>query len=215
MTGVQTCALPIYTGTLEEQKAYIESMKMPASACIFSGNKSLHYAIVLDEPLPSLEIWRFYNQWILNVMSKSDQQIQNPTRSIRFPGNKRHDGKKLIQAPLFIGNRISQEELFKWLDQFNELKPVKKAPRIMGANIQSGVWIVANLPRDVQDHLNRGVTESRNATWFYIACRCAEKGWSMEYAEAELSNYFQEEGSFPRREWLNCLKSAYKRVQGE
>lgn len=205
----------IDTGTLEEQKKYIEDSKLPYSACIFSGNKSLHYAIVLDEPLPSIAMWRFYNQWLLNVLKATDQQIKNPTRSIRFPGNKRKNGRQLVQALVSMGGRITQADFFRWLDSFADAKPVKREERLISGDIISGLPLLSKLPKDVTEHLERGVNESRNATWFYIGCRFAELGFDYNYTLSHLERYFEDQQSFGRREWIGCLKSAYKRINGE
>ncbi len=205
--------MEIDTGTLEEQKKYIEDSGMPYSACIFSGNKSLHYVITLDEPLPNIDQWRFYNQWLLNVLPKTDQQIKNPSRSIRFPGNRRNNGKKLIQALVSMNSRVSQENFFKWLFSHEDKKPVQRQ-KIESA-IQSSIHSLSDLPQEVLNTLEKGITENRNATWFYVACRFAEKGFDYHETFSHLLQYYQEDKDFKTREWEGCLKSAYKRIHGD
>ncbi len=203
----------IDTGTLEEQRKYIEDSGLPYSACIFSGNKSLHYAITLDEPLPNIDMWRFYNQWLLNVLPKTDQQIKNPSRSIRFPGNRRKNGKQLIQAPVALKSRVSQETFFKWLFDHEDKKPIQRRERF--ESVFTGIPDLTRIPIDVMNMLSSGITENRNASWFYVGCRFAEAGFELHSTIGFLTQYFQEDKDFKNREWEGCLKSAYKRIHGD
>ncbi len=203
----------IDTGTLEEQKKYIDESGMPYSACVFSGNKSLHYAITLKEALPGIAEWRFYNQWLLNVLPKIDQQNKNPARHIRFPGNRRHNGKKLIQALVEQKGRVSQEDFFKWLFSHEDVKPIQRRERLN--DVLTGIPDITKLPTDVVIKLEAGITENRNASWFYIACRFAEQGFTIDTALDYLGRYFQPDSDFKNREFEGCVISAYKRIQGD
>lgn len=87
VTAFRTFLMELDEGSLSEQKKYMDTMEVPYSICIFSGNKSLHYGIVLDKPLANKAIWSQINLWILNILKQADQQCKNPSRSIRFPGN--------------------------------------------------------------------------------------------------------------------------------
>lgn len=214
VTAFRTFLIEMDTGTLEEQKKYIEESKIPYSACVFSGNKSLHHAIVLKEDLPDISAWRFYNQWILNILNKADQQLVSPSRSIRFPGNVRNDGKKLMQSLVSMNGRIEEEEFFKWIYQFEDKKPIKKRKLIKG-DVYSGALDINKIPKDVTELLDGGVMENRNATWFYIACRIAKLGFEVDNVVNYLETFFQEEKDFKRKEWESCIKSAYKRVRGD
>jgi hypothetical protein len=213
VTSFRSFMVEIDSGTLEEQKKYIEDSKLPYSVCIFSGNKSLHYAVVLDDPLPNIDMWRFYNQWLLNVLPKTDQQIKNPSRSIRFPGNRRNNGKKLIQALVEMRGRISQEEFFKWLFAHEDKKPIQRRERDMP--ILPGIPDLTKIPNDVMNMLMTGISENRNASWFYVGCRFAEAGFHIHSTVGFLQQYFQEDKDFKNREWEGCIKSAYKRIQGD
>jgi hypothetical protein len=206
--------IEIDTGSLGEQKAYIESFSPPYSVCIFSGNKSLHYGIVLEEDLPSIQHWRWVNQWLLNIFKQADQQVKNPSRSIRFPGNKRHDGKQLQQVMIESKGRIKNAEFFKWIGQYENVKPVR-AQKTTTIDSFQGMPDSSKIPKDVMDKLNAGVTENRNETWFSIGWQIAKIGFSYEKTVQFLWPKFQEESDFKRREWETCLKSAFKRVRGE
>ncbi|WP_214676866.1 hypothetical protein, partial [Escherichia coli] len=53
VTAFRTFLIELDDGSLEEQSKYVKEMDMPFTACIFSGNKSLHFAITLDQDLPT------------------------------------------------------------------------------------------------------------------------------------------------------------------
>jgi len=197
-------------GSLENQRKYVKNMEMPYSVCVFSGNKSLHYGIVLSKPCADIHIWRVVNQWILNIMREADQQIKNPSRSIRFPNNRRNDGKKKIQSLVEIKDRIDQTDLWIWLNKYPNMKPVE--PKKVEKIVEDANW--HNLPFWVRDTVTNGIDVDRNTTWFSVACKFAELGYAEDRAIDELDSYFTEDVDFNRREWLLCIKSAFKKIQG-
>ena len=194
----------IDTGSLKEQKDYIDSTGMPYSACVFSGNKSLHFGIVLASDLPTDEIWRFYAQWILNVVDKADKLAKNPSRMIRFPGTIRPDtGRE--QSLVFINKRISLSELNYWLSQHPDKKPKVYHPKershsIDNTRIASWVWRI----------LDEGISVNRNQTWFSVFFEFRLAGYSEEEIETVLRDDFIPESSFTEREWKSCMRSAIR-----
>lgn len=215
VTAFRSFLIELDEGDILEQKQYIDSLKMPYTVCIFSGNKSLHYGIVLEEALPDIELWRNLNQWILNIVEKADQQTKNPSRSIRFPSNKRTDGKKLEQKFVDIKERISQDLLLEWLSQYPDKNPVlkRKIDDIMleTENLEG----IESIPEWVKEKLGEGVgrTGSRNSEWFSIIIQLAKRGLGEEEIIANLSSYFTPEHDFPLKEWKTIIRSATKRVQ--
>ncbi len=208
VTAYRSFLVELDDGSLPSQKAYIDGLGLPYSICIFSGNKSLHYGIVLKEDLVNESVWRMVNQWILNILTKADQQVKNPSRSIRFPGNKRRDGKGKIQALVEVRDRISQEELFIWLNKYPDKKPVPDTtPRRRTGNTS-----IENIPEWVSEILESGVTDQRNSTWFNIACSFARCNFDYEETVEVLENFFDEESDFKRPEWIVCIKQGFKRV---
>lgn len=193
---------------LDDQRKYIEKeLCLPFSSCIFSGNRSYHYVISLDEPLPSVEVYKFFAQWILNICSLADQATKNPSRSTRFPDNIRKNGRN--QDVIHLGTRVSQEDLFRWLFQWENLKPVQHLRQTENFNRN----FHNTIPAWVQTDLQIGITTDRNKTWFSHACSCFKNGWSLEDLTVELERHFQPEHDFTKREWLAVLKSAYQRVK--
>ena len=209
VTAFRSFLIELDDRSLAKQEEYVKKMGMPYSICVFSGNKSLHYGIVLDRDLPGINVWRMVNQWILNIMEKADQMTKNPSRSIRFPGNLRKDGKKQKQALIGINKRLTHDELFAWLNEY----PAKKPEPVMKIRNVYATPTMDNIPKWVKTVLEDGIYADRNNTWFAVACAFASCNYEIEDATATLEEFFQEERDFSRKEWLICIKSAFKRVQ--
>lgn len=211
ITAFRSFLVELDEGSLAEQKSYIDSIKLPYSCCVFSGNKSLHFGIVLSQDLVDIYSWKTINNWILNILSKADQQTKNPSRNIRFPNNIRIDtGNK--QSLVYLGQRISQAQLFGWLNQYPDLKPkqYKKPSNI----VYSTLATFSSLPSNIKEWLNDGVhnlSQGKNTRWFVIASVCADKGFSIEDTVGLLSVYFTPTPQFKEREWITTIKSAFKR----
>lgn len=213
VTGLRTFLIECDEGDIYEQKQYIENLKMPYTACVFSGNKSLHYAITLTEDLPTIELWRDINEWILAIVDKADQQNKNPTKSIRFPGTQRKDGKKLMQTLVDIKDRVDLDMLLDWLDRKPDLNPRLKRAK----QRPIGDMVVGDntMPKWMATKLGEGVHRegSRNKQWFMMAMELAKRGNHEDMIIGLLGPYFIPEHDFTLREWHIIIKSAVKRVE--
>lgn len=208
VTAYRTFMIECDDSTIEEQWKYIKDTGFPFSYCCFSGNKSLHFALVLDHEIPGSNIYRHTYEWILNILQKADQKTKNPSRSIRFPGVIRPDTKR-EQTILYMGKRISLEELGKWLNKFAEKKPVSftknrgksKNPNMDGV---SKPWVVKTLRDGI--HTMEG---SRNQRWMSVACEFALNGYDLEFTIDFLKRFFEEQSDFKEKEWLSAIKSGW------
>jgi len=210
VTAYRTFMVELDEGSLSEQFQYVKDMGMPYSICVFSGGKSLHFAITLTKPLPDSKIWRFYSEWILSIMSRADQQTKNPSRSIRMAGNYRNGIEmKLIDCK----GRIELEELTNWLSKYLGLAPKKEERKVPLSSDTPGdiMW----LPVWVQNELTRGIDKSkgRNNRWFAIGIQCGLLGWSEDDTIRTLSYFFSEEEDFRRREWETAVRSGVKKAR--
>jgi hypothetical protein len=189
---------------ISEQATYVRDMKMPYSACVFSGSKSLHFAIVLEEDLPSIDIYRFYAEWILGAMAKADQATKNPSRSIRFPGYIR-DGRE--QKLLALKERVSLSSLIEWLKDHQDKKPQtyerRKPLEVPDAE---------TIPRWIWKRLNDGLDpgKGRNNQWFVIAKEFGKAGYDEDTTIITLDQFFSEEYDFGKREWESAVRSGVR-----
>lgn len=209
VTKLRSFLVEMDEGSLDSQFRYVQDMSMPFSACVFSGNKSLHFGITLTEPLPSYKTWRYYAEWVLNVMSKADQSTKNPSRSIRMAGNHRN-GREMTLFKQSL-RRIDLGELTTWLSKYEGLKPIIRAQNPVATDIPLQVdclpnWVVKTLRG------NFDTKKGRNNTWFSIGFECGLQGWGEEESLYLLGFYFQEEYDFTRREWETAVKSGIKKA---
>jgi hypothetical protein len=192
---------------LREQLNYIKDSGFPFSYCCFSGNKSLHFALVLDHDIPSDHIYRHTYQWILNILEKADQKTKNPSRSIRFPNVIRPDTGKQ-QSIYYIGERISLEKLSEWLNKFPHKMPeVLSRPRGRSQTPNfEGIkpWVAQSLIIGIHN-----MEGSRNQRWMSIGCEFALNGYDLDSTIYYLEQFFQEQSDFKQREWLTAVKSGW------
>lgn len=193
--------------SLVNQKKYVDKMKFPYSYCCYSGGKSLHFGLVLEEPLVDIEFYKFTYEWILNIMERADQQTKNPTRSIRFPGTiRKNTGKK--QELVYMGKRIPQSTLRDWLNLFPDKKPVvrQKVTKKHKVPNYDGIKSWAKNALTIGVHNLEG---SRNQTWMAIGCEFALNGYDLDDTIYILEQHFHEQSDFKRSEWETAVTSGW------
>ena len=200
-------------GPLAEQKAYAETIGLPYSAIVFSGNKSLHFLISLDTDLPSEAVWRTMAEWTLAIATAADQNTKNPSRQIRIPGAYREPGKK----QLIVANRgpTSLKDFSEWLAKHPDAKPRPPEKReISGTADFSKVkeWVKKLLAGVKAGTASVGSKHGRNKEWFAIACEFALAGYTEDDTMDILGEFFTPDRDFKEREWKTSVKSAFKYI---
>jgi hypothetical protein len=195
-------------GTLKEQINTINHLKMPFTAQVFSGNKSIHTVITLDEDLKDRTQYGLIAQWIFAIITTADKACANPSRCVRIPEVFREPGKR--QRLVRLKKRVSHKELFAWLHKWPHLSPKLKTKRA----IPEGEGDYDKLSTWAKYQLKNGIVfkNGRNQTWFALAYDFALAGYSEDDATAELSKYYQEERDFKEKEWLSAIASAFKSI---
>jgi hypothetical protein len=207
VTSFRSFLVELDGGTILQQREIVKYIGLPYSCCVFSGNKSLHYGVVLDEDLLTLKEYKFYAEWILNIIKGADQLTKNPSRCIRFPGRVRKDGKGMVQSLVEIKGRVNKRYFIEWLNKFPQHRP-----KIVTIERSTSPPDPRKLPIWLLEEFSKGLdfSDGRNNTWFKIAGRMNLANFTKEQTVDILSNYFEEEIDFPRSEFLNCIDSAYK-----
>ncbi len=206
VTAFRSFLVEIDNLPLKQQKELIEKSGLPYSVCVFSGGKSLHFGITLDEDLPSLEVYRFYSEWILNSIPEADGSTKNPSRGIRYPDVTRWDkGKK--QRLVEVKGRISLNKLKQYLSKHQDKvpKPQTYSDTEYKEKNKTALadWVVFGFKEGFDFSIGR------NNRWFAIGVEFAKCGYSFDSMVSALERVFVEEKSFERKEWLAALKSGY------
>lgn len=193
--------------SLKDQYTLIKDRGTPYSVCTFSGSKSLHFVLTLEEDLPNISVYRFYYEWLLKTIPEADQSTKNPSRGMRFPGVMRPEtGKmqKLVEAK----SRIPNETFMAYLSRFPDAKPRKK-------KVSLDETVPANNVHGVAKWVKRGLVEGfdftngRNQTWFAIGYEFGKNNFSLEFTYKALESRYNQEDSFPQSEWELAVKKGY------
>lgn len=207
VSAFRTFLIEIDTGSLKEQINTIDHLKVPFSAQVFSGGKSIHTVITVDEDIPDEKRYRYIAKWLFNIVTLADPNCANPSRCVRIPGSYRDNGKK--QRLRNIKGRITHKELMDWLNRYKNLEPVVKEKKVLtGATSADrlSTWVSIALKKGIDFRLGR------NKTWFALAVDFAKAGYSEDQTVDILQGNFQEEHDFKEKEWLTCIKSGFKYV---
>jgi hypothetical protein len=194
-------------GPLKQQLDHIKAIGLPYSAAIFSGNKSIHFLISLDQDFPSEDVYRLFSQWILKAIPLADQKTFNPSRSIRLPGSYREPGKK--QRLMEYKGPVKLGDLVAWLQKHPEARPVKGPLRE-----KSDDFAFDNLRPWARKRLINGLDrrKGRSNQWFALAFEFCLAGYSEDDTLRILGGFFVPDRDFKEKEWKTTINSAFKHV---
>lgn len=222
VTVYRTFLIEMDNTSAEDQLKYVRSINMPFSTMVWSGGKSIHFLLVLEDPCRDEKEYRALAERIQKAvgLDKVDRANKNPSRFSRYPNAVRADtGKK--QTLGYVGSRIKQADLEAWLLSRGitkeEPKPVSK-PRFNPYTVETNVY--TGEPMTFKRRLNGftlnflmdGAPEGqRNQKLFLAACDFAKCGYEQEAAEERLI----EASGLPYQEATRTIRSAYNRVESE
>jgi hypothetical protein len=209
VTSFRNFLVEMDEGSLAFQLKTVDDTKLPYSLAVFSGGKSIHFAVCLSESLPSIEVYKFYAEWILNTVPKADLATKNPSRAIRYPDVVRNDSpSKKIQKLVKQQDRISFTKLRQYLsfhidkmpqpekqDHFDDIEENDKAAL---AN-----WLVIGMKKGFDFSIGR------NNRWFAVGVEFAKCGFSLTNSIDILEKVFAPDPDFSRTEWTAAIKSGF------
>jgi len=202
---------------LNEQTKYIDSFKVPYSTQVYSGNKSFHFIICLEESL-ALDEYKRYGIWLHKALKKLDHKTKNPSRLTRFPNVIRPD-KKRRQDLIYVGERIPLSTFKEWLlSVIPEPKPKKIKPFKPCLDTSIRGFLRKQTTAKIDGEWTHG---DRNNELFKASCDFAEQNYPQEECVELLSSNFPftdnigEEDQFDEIEFRRTIQSAYEHVRGE
>jgi len=96
-----------------KQKAYVDSIDLPYSTCVFSGNKSYHFVVSLEEPLADRAEYDHIVRWLYAAVAGVDESCKNPSRFTRLGGGTHQNEAR--QTLVSTTKRVSIHDLVVWL----------------------------------------------------------------------------------------------------
>lgn len=101
----------------EEQLKFFIDAGLPISMATFTGGKSLHAIISLENPLPDLHTYKQWHYAIRRAMKfRPDKNTDKPGITTKVPGGKRERNDEVHnQKPYFTGSRVPNQLLQNWM----------------------------------------------------------------------------------------------------
>lgn len=208
---------------LVDQIDFVEASGMPYSLMTFSGGKSIHFLICLQEPLKSVNDYRSLVSRIYSALGGKavglDEQNKNPSRLTRTPGGIRQPSK-ITQELLEVRGRVSVDQLEAWLTEkgfskqaHDEMVAKKVASRIAVDNLRAGKpGFKGLLKPETQNFLMIGAQPGQwNVSFFKAACDLAKCG----YSEAEVLDKLERAHGPLEKVTVSTIMSALRRVEAE
>lgn len=148
-----------------KQKFLINKLKLPISAIVFSGGKSLHLIMSLEDAVKQgchtmsginqyKETWtriaNYINEQAKSILKVSEDVVdcstKNPSRLTRFPNSYRVD-KNAYQKLLFLGKRINKDEFSNLLQKCPVVESIKAKKVASGSEVQTETqfWALASI----------------------------------------------------------------------
>lgn len=169
---------------------------VPLSTLLWSGGKSYHAVISLEEPLRSRDEYDRLVRRIQRKLPLMDKSTGNPSRFSRMPGGIRDSGQ--VQRLIEVRTRISSESIEAWL----------------GPEPQAQVADTTEVPDDyippwTRSYLRLGSNPgSRNRDLFKAACDLVRAGLEFD----EIYELTAPVADLNRKEMILCIRSAIKTV---
>lgn len=189
---------------LEKQLEFVKGAALPYTTAVFSGSKSIHFIISLEEPLTDLNEYNLIVKTLYYIIKSKgatpDTKCKNPSRLTRFPGYIRN-GKE--QELLEVRGRVSKEELEQFMDiTFDKIKETYNANMHDQEKYTSKYGVLSS---KTLDFLMFGATEgSRNDSIFRAACEMVRAGYSDSDIMSKLINLTD----LPEMEARRAIQSA-------
>lgn len=182
---------------LADQRALMETI--PYSTLVYSGGKSLHAVISLQEPLKTKAEYDKLAKRILAKVPQADAANKNPSRFTRAPGARRSDTGN-VQKLLDYTYRRPLDELETWL-----------GPEVLKEKVEPLMVNEGKISEFTRDFFGIGAPNGeRNKRLFIAACDCARNNWPMEKTVAHATTVLD----LSEGEIMRTVQSAYKTVGG-
>lgn len=160
------------TVPLEDQINHITS-KVPVSTIVFSGGKSYHHIISLQDPV-SREEYNTICRQLMGFIPEIDKATKNPSRFSRIPDATRAD-TGAVQKLIYVGHRVPNMELLKILPS---PKPASIKTAVNGKGmIAVNIW---NMVRSPDNSIEILGLSGRNAFFFWLGQRLKEVGADVD-----------------------------------
>jgi hypothetical protein len=215
VTSIRNFAIEFDECTVQEQGERLKLSKLPYSAIIYSGGKSLHTPIALEDPISKDEFEAKYEcikRILLKFDLKLDTQCKNINRLTRAP-NEINTKTEKKQTLVVVNGRIKNSELDAWLEANGEdWTLIKKYQPVTVTYSGEGDGTEETRYKDALSRMSEYGIDSRQPWFYQLACRCLENGLSADYIKHKLSIEFSSYDEPGRRDAAVDNASKYAKI---
>lgn len=177
---------------LSDQTKYIQDMEVPYSSWVFSGSKSYHLVISLEDPVETKKEYDALVRWIYKALPECDPSCKNPSRFTRL-GQGINSKTKDIQNIVDLKPRVTQERLKAWLSNHCGEPLLNKChENFTGKSISMSTGRIQPHPATLGFIKTGGRRGHRQKNIYIAACDLRDCGYSLEEAKFMLLNKIQQ-----------------------
>lgn len=177
VTAYRNILIEIDSVSLEEQKKILE--KVPHSTLVYSGGKSYHAIISLQEPLKTRDEYNDLVKAVYAKIPEADKTAKNPSRFSRNPAGKRNGVEQKLE---YVGYRIPLNLLCMWAGVEQDKLGVRTVDISYTATHKL-------LPVRAEAFLKHGAAIGRwNSALFIAACDMFSVGFTKEEVIEQCTN---------------------------
>lgn len=161
---------------LDKQVAYVRGL-LPVSSIVYSGGKSYHFIVSLQEPCEDYLEYMQIAEQIAQRVPNLDPACRNPSRLSRLPNVMRPDTGK-SQELLYVGRRIAKSELLEILPKVKYNYEVTPSGVVSKGGKRMVPSEVIEAVKDPAEYVDR--FGGRNQFFFWLGNRLREVADSSE-----------------------------------
>jgi hypothetical protein len=167
--------------SLGAQERLVKRIGLPFTTQTFSGGKSFHFIMSLEQPLKDLEAYCDLTKAIYAIVKRMDPSCKNPNRLSRVAGIMRPD-KGVEQELVEVRKRVTTEELRQWLFVENAMTIAQLTmPRVKADPLAPEQGPSNELTNKTKRFLEEGIFDgSRHAALLSACVNMWACGWTEE-----------------------------------
>lgn len=182
------------SGTLDEQADYIEQLQIPFTTLVYSGGKSLHCIVSLEQPCRDKSAYDNLVQDLYTIVTRCDPTGKNASRFTRLGGVQRPD-KESEQTIIDITRRIRPGEIQAFINRHRGAVEAARHLRAVPDEIDLDFNAKGELSVRTKDILRLGLrTGSRRRELYIAACDFKNQGFSLDETFSKLLRVGEESG---------------------
>lgn len=196
---------------IDTQLQLMADIKLPYSTAVYSGGKSVHFIVSLQQPLDDIDHYRWLAKQLMDMISQKmpiDVSTKNPSRLTRLGGSWRKDKEQKI---LELKPRVKNSDLQAWALKSGLLDfqppPEPKQKAYYGEPIDEPIYSI-----ELLNYITNGAPNGqRNNKAFWVCCELMRKHKALISPDKLIS--YLVNFSLPQNEKRAIVESARSKLK--